>query len=33
VLRHGGWRVDAVRLPSLVAGYDATIIAPAEVEL
>ncbi|HEX4338507.1 MAG TPA: DUF2760 domain-containing protein [Polyangiaceae bacterium] len=33
VLRHGGWRVEAVRLPTLVAGYDATIIAPAEIEL
>lgn len=33
VLRHAGWRADAVRLPSLVEGYDAAIIAPAEVEL
>jgi hypothetical protein len=33
VLRHAGWRVDSVRLPALVAGYDARIIAPAEVEL
>ncbi len=33
VLRHAGWRVDSVRLPALVAGYDAKIIAPAEVEL
>jgi hypothetical protein len=33
VLRHAGWRVESVRLPALVAGYDARIIAPAEVEL
>ena len=33
VLRHAGWRVDSVHLPALVAGYDARIIAPAEVEL
>jgi hypothetical protein len=33
VLRHAGWRVETVRLPALVAGYDARIIAPAEVEL
>ena len=33
VLRHAGWRVDSVRLPALVEGYDARIIAPAEVEL
>ncbi|KVE33998.1 DUF2760 domain-containing protein [Burkholderia sp. TSV86] len=30
---HRGWRVDAVRLPKLNKGHDATIIAPAEVEL
>ncbi|SMG00249.1 DUF2760 domain-containing protein [Burkholderia singularis] len=30
---HRGWRVDAVRLPKLNNGHDATIIAPAEVEL
>jgi hypothetical protein len=33
VLRHAGWRVESVRLPALVAGYDPRIIAPAEVEL
>ena len=33
VLRHGGWRVESMRLPALVAGYEATLIAPAEVEL
>lgn len=33
VLRHGGWRAESVELPALVAGYDASIIAPAEVEL
>ncbi|MCS6510371.1 DUF2760 domain-containing protein [Burkholderia thailandensis] len=30
---HRGWRVDAVRLPKLNPGHDASIIAPAEVEL
>jgi hypothetical protein len=33
VLRHAGWRAESVGLPALVAGYDASIIAPAEVEL
>jgi hypothetical protein len=33
VLRHGGWRANGVRLPEKVAGYDASIIVPAEVEL
>jgi hypothetical protein len=33
VLRHGGWRANAVRLPEKVAGHDASIIVPAEVEL
>lgn len=33
VLRHAGWRADSVALPALVAGYDPSIIAPAEVEL
>ena len=33
VLRHGGWRARVVRLPDRVAGYDASIIVPAEVEL
>jgi Domain of unknown function (DUF2760) len=30
---HRGWRVDEVRLPKLTGSHDATVIAPAEVEL
>jgi len=30
---HRGWRVADVRLPKLVESHDATVIAPAEVEL
>ena len=33
VVRHRGWRVTRVRLPELVDGHDAHLIAPAEVEL
>jgi hypothetical protein len=33
VLRHRGWRAAAISLPTPVAGHDASIIAPAEVEL
>jgi hypothetical protein len=32
-LRHRGWRVSGLSLPSTVAGHDATIVAPAEIEL
>jgi len=32
-LTHRGWRVEEVRLPQLVKTHDASIIAPAEVEL
>ncbi len=32
-LAHRGWRVTEVRLPKMVEGHDAKIIAPAEVEL
>jgi hypothetical protein len=32
-LRHRGWRVDEVRLPTLSEGHDASICAQAEVEL
>jgi hypothetical protein len=32
-LKHRGWRVEKVRLPTLADGHDATVIAPAEVEL
>ncbi|AUX25279.1 hypothetical protein SOCEGT47_058230 [Sorangium cellulosum] len=33
VLRHRGWRADELSLPTPIAGHDASIIAPAEVEL
>lgn len=32
-LVHKGWQVTQIRLPKLTQGYNATIIAPAEVEL
>lgn len=32
-LRHAGWRVRDLRLPRALDGHDATIVAPAEVEL
>ncbi len=32
-LIHKGWRVSEVKLPKLAAGHDASIVAPAEVEL
>jgi len=32
-IAHRGWRVTDVRLPKLVKSHDATVIAPAEVEL
>jgi hypothetical protein len=32
-LAHRGWRVKEVRLPKMADGHDATVIAPAEVEL
>ena len=32
-LRHRGWRAADVSLPMPVAGHDANILAPAEVEL
>jgi hypothetical protein len=32
-IRHRGWRVNEVRLPTLSAGHDASICAQAEVEL
>jgi hypothetical protein len=33
VLRHRGWRAKRLELPVPVTGHDATVIAPAEVEL
>ncbi|MGE8474993.1 MAG: DUF2760 domain-containing protein [Paraburkholderia hospita] len=32
-ISHRGWRVDDVRLPKLTQSHDATVLAPAEVEL
>jgi hypothetical protein len=32
-LSHRGWRASAVRLPQLAEKHDASILAPAEVEL
>lgn len=32
-LGHRGWRVTEVRLPTLASGFDARVLAPAEVEL
>ena len=32
-LSHRGWRATEVRLPQLAKGHDASVIAPAEVEL
>ena len=32
-LVHKGWHVTSIRLPKLTQGYNAAIIAPAEVEL
>ncbi|HET9932505.1 MAG TPA: DUF2760 domain-containing protein [Polyangiaceae bacterium] len=33
ILRHRGWRIEALRLPSRVGDQDARVVAPAEVEL
>jgi hypothetical protein len=32
-LRHAGWRVTDVRLPTALADHDPEVVAPAEVEL
>jgi hypothetical protein len=32
-LRHRGWRMTELSLPTAVRAYDASVIAPAEVEL
>lgn len=32
-LSHRGWRATEVRLPKLVGSHDASVLAPAEVEL
>jgi hypothetical protein len=33
VVRHRGWRASHVKLPAAVKGHDASVIAPAEIEL
>ncbi|MNN61437.1 hypothetical protein D3C81_1766700 [compost metagenome] len=32
-ISHRGWKVEDVRLPRVAERHDATVIAPAEVEL
>ena len=32
-LKHRGWRAKELRLPTAVEGHDATILAPAELEI
>lgn len=33
VVRHRGWRAEEIHLPTPMDGHDASILAPAEVEL
>ncbi|HET7540980.1 MAG TPA: DUF2760 domain-containing protein [Polyangiaceae bacterium] len=33
VLRHRGWRLEELKLPTIVGAHDSTLIAPAELEL
>ena len=33
LLRHKGWRVEKIDLPTTGAGQDLTIVAPAEIEI
>lgn len=33
VLRHRGWRVEELKLPTLIQGHNARVLAPAEVEI
>lgn len=33
VLRHRGWRIESLKLPTPVGSQDLSIVAPAEVEL
>jgi len=33
VLRHRGWRVEELALPTVVGAHDPTLVAPAELEL
>jgi hypothetical protein len=33
VLRHRGWRVEELKLPTLIGAHDSKLVAPAELEL
>jgi hypothetical protein len=33
VVRHRGWRAKEMKLPATVEGHDATVLAPAEIEI
>ena len=33
VLRHRGWRIEELTLPTVVGAHDAALVAPAELEL
>jgi hypothetical protein len=33
VLRHRGWRVQELKLPTRIGDYDPKLVAPAELEL
>jgi hypothetical protein len=33
VLRHRGWRIEQLTLPTIVGAHDSTVVAPAELEL
>lgn len=33
VLRHRGWRIEDLTLPTVVGAHDPTLVAPAELEL
>ena len=33
VLRHRGWRIEELTLPTIVGGHDLALVAPAELEL
>jgi len=33
LLRHRGWRAEKIELPPLASGQNASIIAPAEIEI
>jgi hypothetical protein len=33
VLRHRGWKIEEMKLPTRVGAHDPTVVAPAEIEL